>query len=177
MSDGSLDRAMNRGARGKPKEPVKHYTFSIAPVLVASLQGLGYDTAKIGNAVEAHGNDNLKVVDTSAKSANRYTPERANSRVVKPAESAATATTTIKFGGDGSAPRQFAAWHDDTVKMIGKYGELSALPLPVGLRAWLDSKFKATIKLGKPAARSIKPEASEPSAANGSNGTHAEATK
>lgn len=139
---------------------MKHYTFSVAPVIASGLQSLGYDTIKIGNAVESHGNDNLKIVDTSAKSSNRYTAERATARLVKPAESNATATTTIKFIGDGSPQRMFAAWHDDAVKMVGKYGTLIALPLPVVLRTWLDAKFKGKVALSAPKARYNKPKAS-----------------
>lgn len=148
---------------------MKHYTFSVAPVIASGLQSLGYDTVKIGNAVESHGNDNLKIVDTSAKSSNRYTAERATARLVKPAESNATATTTIKFSGDGSPQRMFAAWHDDAVKMVGKYGTLIALPLPVVLQTWLDAKFKGKVVLSAPKARQTspaKPKASAPVAAS-----------
>lgn len=162
---------------------MKQYTFSIAPVIEVQLQTLGYDTAKVSNAVESHGNDNLKIVDTSAKSSNRYTAERATARTVKPSASQATATTTIRFTGDGSPQRMFAAWHDDAVKMVSKYGALIALPLPIVLRTWLDAKFKATVVLSAPkSARQNKPAQSAPvvptfTLTPTSNGTVASPTK
>lgn len=139
---------------------MKAYSFAIAPCLVGQLAKLGYDTLKLGNAVEADGNKNLVITDESTKSSNRYTPARETTKSVKPGKSNATSTRTIKLSGDDSLPRQFAAWHDDTVKMIGKYGQLAALPLPVGIRAWLDSKFKGKVEMTptlSAAGREIRP--------------------
>lgn len=140
------------------------------------LTPLGYDTIKIGNSVEAHGNDNLKIVDTSDKSSNGYKAAK-TSASGKITDSASTAVNTkrIKMEGDGSPHRMFAAWHDDTVKMVGKYGTLAACPLPVVLRAWLDGKFKGKVtmtaehkaKASAPKARSITP-----TVAPATNGAH-----
>lgn len=158
---------------------MKAYTFVVAPVIADLLIPMGYDTAKLGNAVESHGNDNLKIVDTSDKSSNGYRPQKTSaSGKIADASSTATNTKRIKLEGDGSPHRQFAAWHDDTVKMIGKYGSLIGCPLPVVLKTWLDAKFKgkgkvATIKVSAP--RATKPAQSVPilsaSPAN-SNGVH-----
>lgn len=122
----------------------------------------GYDTIKIGNAVESHGNDNLKIVDTSDKSSNGYKPAK-TSASGKIADAASTAVNTkrIKMEGDGSPHRLFAAWHDDTVKMVGKYGTITACPLPVCLVGWLDKSFQAG---GKRAPMTPKPRDSKPKA-------------
>lgn len=154
---------------------MKAYTFTVAPVIAGMLQSLGYDTVKIGNSVEAHGNDNLKIVDTTDKSSNGYKPQK-TSASGKIADAASTAVNTkrIKMEGDGSPHRQFAAWHDDAVKMVGKYGSLVACPLPVVLRTWLDGKFKGKVTM-TPKARIVTPKAATPAvsapATNG-NGAH-----
>jgi hypothetical protein len=66
---------------------------------------------------------------------------------LKLAKSAATVTQTLKFNGDGNPPEEFAAWHDATVSIFRTFGELTAFPLPVRLKTWLDAKFRAD---GKP---------------------------
>ena len=155
---------------------MKAYTFVVAPVIAGMLQSLGYDTIKIGNSVEAHGNDNLKIVDTSDKSSNGYRPEKTSASGKKTdALSTAVNTKRIKMEGDGSPHRAFAAWHDDTVKMVGKYGTLAACPLPVTLRTWLDAKFKGKVVMtAKP--RTVKPAAQSttvaPTVAPATNGEH-----
>ena len=155
---------------------MKAYTFSIAPVVASMLQSKGYDTGKIGNAVESHGNDNLKIVDTSDKSSNGYKAAK-TSASGKITDSASTAvnTTRIKMEGDGSPHRMFAAWHDDTVKMVGKYGTLAACPLPVCLQTWLDRSFRGKVAMTAP-KREVKPTAkpatvAAPVAHPASNGT------
>ena len=157
---------------------MKAYTFVVAPVIAAMLPQ--YDTIKIGNAVESHGNDNLKIVDTTDKSSNGYRAAK-TSVSGKITDSASTAVNTkrIKMEGDGSPQRQFAAWHDDTVKMVGKYGTLAACPLPVVLRTWLDAKFKGSkVVLSAPKARDNKPAQSAPVAVvPQSNGTLAAVAK
>jgi len=176
MSAVALNRqSFNRtGARGKPKETMKAYTFTVAPCISEMLPQ--YDTIKIGNAVESHGNDNLKIVDTTDKSSNGYKAAK-TSASGKITDSASTAVNTkrIKMEGDGSPQRQFAAWHDDTVKMVGKYGTLAACPLPVVLRTWLDAKFKGSSKavLTAPKARQtspVKPATIAPAVAVHGNG-------
>lgn len=119
----------------------------------------GYDTNKIGNAVESHGNDNLKIVDTTDKSSNGYKPAK-TSASGKIADAASTAVNTkrIKMEGDGSPHRLFAAWHDDTVKMVGKYGTITDCPLPVCLVGWLDRAFKGKVAMSAPQARQNKPK-------------------
>jgi len=158
---------------------MKAYTFTVAPAVAAMLQSLGYDTVKIGNSVEAHGNDNLKIVDTSDKSSNGYRPEKTSASGKRTdALSTAVNTKRIKMEGDGSPHRAFAAWHDDTVKMIGKYGSLAACPVPVTLKTWLDAKFKGKVVLSAPKARANKPApvATASTVAPATNGEHKPAT-
>lgn len=177
----------NGGARGEPKETMKTqtkngsltkaYTFNVAPVIAAMLPG--YDCTKIGNAVEAHGNDNLTVVDTSDKSANGYKAEKTSaSGKTTEASSTATVTKRVKLEGDGSPHRMFAGWHDDTVKMVSKYGKLGACPLPVVLKTWLDAKFKVTAKPASNGTMAAPARVTTPTVAPATNGeTVAPATK
>lgn len=155
---------------------MKAYTFTVAPVIASMLQSKGYDTGKIGNAVESHGNDNLKIVDTSDKSSNGYKAAK-TSASGKITDSASTAVNTkrIKMEGDGSPHRMFAAWHDDTVKMVGKYGQLAACPLPVCLQTWLDRSFKGKVVLSAPKSRQTAPataSATPAIVALATNGSH-----
>lgn len=151
----------------------KAYSFNVAPCVAAMLPN--YDTIKIGNAVESHGNDNLTVVDVTDRSANGYKAEKVSaSGKVSESSSNATVTKRVKLEGDGSPHRMFAAWHDDTVKMIGKYGSLVGCPLPVVLRTWLDAKFhKGAKSNGAPTVKAIKRNVT-PSGASAlvSNGEH-----
>jgi hypothetical protein len=46
----------------------------------------------------------------------------------------------------------FLAWHDDTVKMTGKYGVTDSLPVPRKLVAWME-KHKIGAKVSKDAEK------------------------
>lgn len=46
----------------------------------------------------------------------------------------------------------FLAWHDDTVKMTGKYGVTDSLPVPRKLVAWME-KHKTGAKIPKDAEK------------------------
>lgn len=137
---------------------MKAYTFTLAPVIADFLdKAHNVDCLKLQQAIEADGNANLRIdpAKSSAKSVNRFTPERAGARTTKPATSNATGTIRTAFTGDGSLPREFAGWHDATSLLIAKHGAIVALPLPVRLKAWLDCTFhkgSATpVELSKPA--------------------------
>jgi len=122
---------------------MKAYTFTLAPLISDFLTEAGYDAGKLVNAVESNGNDNLTAEMPTQKTKHGFTPARVGSRVGKPASSTASVNTQQRFIGKGNTPEQFAAWHDATVALAGRYGALTAIPLPVTLRTWLDAKFKA----------------------------------
>ena len=122
----------------------KAYVFTLAPFIAAFLTGQGYDDVKLVQAIESEGNSNLKL-DPAASGVNQrhsYTPASVNSRGGKPASSRAKITHAYVFDGSGTIPEQFAGWHDATVALAKRYGTLTAIPLPVTLKTWLDAKFK-----------------------------------
>jgi len=122
---------------------MKAYTYTLAPVIADFITLSGYDAEKLTQAIESNGNDNLRVVESASRTAHRFTPERVGVRLTKPASSAATVNHTVRMEGKGNLPEQFAAWADSTVKLIKAHGTLTAIPLPVTLKTWLDAKFKA----------------------------------
>jgi len=133
---------------------MKAYNYTLAPV-IADFLAPTYDIDKLTQAIESNGNDikYMQVTDTSSRANHRFTPERTGIRIGKPASSAATVTNTVRFEGKGNAPEQFAAWADQTVRMVKTFGVLTAIPLPVVLKTWLDAKFKAAPTGNGPARR------------------------
>lgn len=131
---------------------MKAYNYTLPPFIRDYFTAAGYDADKIQQAVESNGNDNLRVVDTASRANHRFTPERTGVRIGKPASSAATVTNTVRFEGKGNLPEQLAAWADLTARMAKTFGELTAIPVPVTLKTWLDAKFRVDGK-GKAARR------------------------